>query len=538
MKRERPYQPARTSRRIERNSMTASPSAGNTAALIGVCLASLMFGLEISSVPVILPTLETALPANFKDLQWIMNAYTIACTTVLMATGTFADRYGRKRVFITSTIAFGITSLMCGLAQSASVLIVARFLQGLAGGAMFTCSIAIISHQYQDENERGRAFTSWGIISGVGLGFGPIIGSTINSVTNWHWVFLIHVPLTVLALIPAFMGIRESRDPHAKRLDGWGIVTLTVAVFALTYVITQGADLGRANAIGLATIAVASFAAFVFAERNTAQPMFDFSVFRIRKFSGAIIGCIGMNFCYWPFMIYLPIYFEGGLGLDGKTASLLLLAYTVPFLVMPPLADYLLRRHGARIVIPLGMAIMGAGFLAMRLGSGIEQASWLTVLPGALLAGIGLGLTNTSVTNTTTGSVPSNRAGMASGIDISARLISLAINIAVMGLILLETIQWSLPDTLSAALDSEQLRGLASTIATGNLVSLQQTYPVLSAHDPSGTAVHAALVKGFGWVMLYGGIGAWILATISFLIFGFKDAPAKSDMACVADAAE
>lgn len=518
--------------------MSVSPTTRNTAALIGVCLASLMFGLEISSVPVILPSLETALPANFKDLQWIMNAYTIACTTVLMATGTFADRYGRKRVFITCTVAFGITSLMCGLAQSASVLIVARFLQGLAGGAMLTCSIAIISHQYQDEKQRGRAFTAWGIISGIGLGFGPIIGSTITAVSSWHWVFLVHVPLTVIALVPALMGIRESRDPHAKRLDGWGIVTLTIAVFGLTYVITQGADLGRTTAIGLAAIAIASFAAFVLVERNTAQPMFDFSVFRIRKFSGAIIGCIGMNFCYWPFMIYLPIYFEGGLTLDSRTASLLLLAYTIPFLVMPPIADHLLRRHGARIVIPLGMAIMGSGFLAMRFGGGIEQASWLSVFPGALLAGIGLGLTNTSVTNTTTGSVPSNRAGMASGIDISARLISLAINIAVMGLILLEAIQRSLPDTLAAALGDQQMRALASTVATGNLASLHQAYPVLSVQDPTGAIVHAALVKGFGWVMLYGGIGAWILAAISFLTFGFKGAPAKSDLACVADAAE
>lgn len=518
--------------------MSVSPSARNTAALIGVCLASLMFGLEISSVPVILPTLETALPASFKDLQWIMNAYTIACTTVLMATGTFADRYGRKRVFITTTIAFGVTSLMCGLAQSASVLIAARFLQGLAGGAMLTCSIAIISHQYQDEHERGRAFTAWGVISGIGLGFGPIIGSMIAAVSSWHWVFLIHVPLTVLALIPACIGIRESRDPHARRLDGWGIVTLTIAVFGLTYVITQGADLGRTAAIGFAAIAFASFVAFVLVERNTAQPMFDFSVFRIRKFSGAIIGCIGMNFCYWPFMIYLPIYFEGGLGLDSRAVGFLLLAYTIPFLILPPIADYLLRRHGAHIVIPLGMAIMGTGFLAMCLGSGIEQANWLTVLPGALLAGIGLGLTNTSVTNTTTGAVPSNRAGMASGIDISARLISLAINIAVMGLILLQAIQWSLPSTLVAALDGQQLRALASTIATGNFGSLQQTYPVLSLQDPSGAAVHAALVKGFGWVMLYGGIGAWILAAISFLIFGSEGATAKSDLTCAIDAAE
>ena len=147
--------------------MSASPSTRNTAALIGVCLASLMFGLEISSVPVILPTLETALPADFKDLQWIMNAYTIACTTVLMATGTFADRYGRKLVFITSTVAFGITSLMCGLAQSASVLIAARFLQGLAGGAMFTCTIAIISHQYQETGRDCTPLDSAGALSAL-----------------------------------------------------------------------------------------------------------------------------------------------------------------------------------------------------------------------------------------------------------------------------------------------------------------------------------------------------------------------------------
>lgn len=518
--------------------MSASPHTRNTAALIGVCLASLMFGLEISSVPIILPTLETALPANFNDLQWIMNAYTIACTTVLMATGTFADRYGRKRVFIVSTVAFGVTSLICGLAQSAPVLIAARFLQGLAGGAMFTCSIAIISHQYQDERQRGRAFTSWGIISGIGLGLGPIIGSTINALSNWHWVFLIHVPLTILALVPAYIGIRESRDPHARKLDGWGIVTLTIAVFGLTYLITQGADLGMSAVIGLAAISLASFVAFVLVERNTAQPMFDFSVFRIRKFSGAIIGCMGMNFCYWPFMIYLPIYFGGGLGLDGRAVGFLLLAYTIPFLVMPPIADYLLRRHGARFVIPLGMAIMGTGFLAMRFGSGIEQADWLTVLPGALLAGIGLGLTNTSVTNTTTGAVPSNRAGMASGIDISARLISLAINIAVMGLILLKGILWSLPDTFSAALDGQQLQALASSVAAGNLASLHSAYPVLSVQDPSGAAIHTALVKGFGWVMLYGGIGAWTLAAISLLIFGFEKTTAEAGFARAIDSAE
>ena len=500
--------------------MTSPSPARNLAALAGICLATLMFGLEISSVPVILPKLESALQTDFRGLQWIMNAYTIACTTVLMATGTLADRYGRKLVFTVSTIAFGVTSLICGLAESAAVLIAARFLQGLAGGAMLTCTVAIISHQFQEGRERGRAFSLWGVISGIGLGFGPIIGGLIVAWSSWHWVFLVHVPLTLLALIPAWIGIRESRDPETKTLDLAGIVTLTLAVFGLAFLITQGPELGTTALAGLAAVTVASFVAFLYAEKTAAHPMFDFSVFRIRRFSGAIMGCIGMNFCYWPFMIYLPLYFQGGFGLNSEMTGYLLLTYTIPFLVMPPLADRLLQRRGARFAIPLAMAVMGAGFILMWVGSSLFGAGWQSVLPGALLAGIGLGLTNTPVTNTTTASVPSERAGMASGIDISARLITLAINIPVMGLVLIEGIRWSLPAPFAAVLDGAQLGSLATSIAAGNLGDLQHGYPALATLDPAGSGTQGALIAGFGWVMLYGGIGALVLAAFSVLVFG------------------
>jgi MFS family permease len=145
--------------------MTMSRSSRNTVALAAICLAALMFGLEISSVPVILPTLEHVLHADFKDMQWIMNAYTIACTMVLMAAGTLADRYGRKRIFLASLAVFGITSLICGVAESAPVLIVSRFLQGMGGGAMLICQIAILSHQFQAGRKRAKAFAAWGSCS-------------------------------------------------------------------------------------------------------------------------------------------------------------------------------------------------------------------------------------------------------------------------------------------------------------------------------------------------------------------------------------
>lgn len=186
-----------------------------------------MFGLEISSIPAILPTLAQLLHADFKQLEWIMNAYTIAVTSILMATGTIADRYGRKRVFLIAVTAFGVTSLICGLTQNVSVLIAGRFLQGVGGGAMLICQIAILSHQFQDGRERAIAFGWWGIISGIGLGFGPIIGGTIVAASSWGWAFLVHVPLAIATLVLAISGIQESRDPEAKRLDAIGIVTLS-----------------------------------------------------------------------------------------------------------------------------------------------------------------------------------------------------------------------------------------------------------------------------------------------------------------------
>jgi EmrB/QacA subfamily drug resistance transporter len=503
-------------------------SSRNSIALAAICLAQLMFALEISSVPVILATLEKLLHADFKDLQWIMNAYTIACTTVLMAAGTLADRYGRKLMFILSLTVFGIASLICGLTHSAPLLIAARFVQGMGGGSMFICIIAILSNQFKEGAERVKAFGIWGIFLGFGLGFGPMIGGAIAALSGWQWVFLIHVPLAILVLFLAFGAVEESSDPDAKKLDILGIVTLSLAVFGLTYYITQGSELGFTSRGALYIIAatIVSFIVFVLVEQINAHPMFDFSVFRIRRFSGAIMGSVGMNFSFWPFIIFLPIFYQTGLHYDVVTAGLSLLAYTLPTLVIPPLAERLSHRYQPGVIIPLGMFTIGLGFILMRYGAVSSIASGWTMLPGSLIAGIGLGLTNTPTTNTTTGSVPSNRAGMASGMDISARLISLAINIAVMGFVLVagivDHLQNALPNTLSAA----DLQSLAERIAGGGSIeSLGQHFPMLTQADPSGSILHAALVEGFSWLMLYGGFSVWVLGAISFLIF----APRKAE---------
>ncbi|MGF6174785.1 MFS transporter [Ensifer sp. 4252] len=494
-------------------------------ALAAVCLSSLMFGLEISSIPAILPTLEQVLGADFKQLQWIMNAYTIAVTAVLMAAGTLADRYGRKRVFVAGIVAFGIASLICGLTDNTSVLIVARFLQGMAGGVMLICQIAVLSHQFQSGRQRGIAFSWWGIIFGIGLGFGPIVGGTTVALLSWEWVFLVHVVLSGVTMALALAGVKESRDPSAESLDVAGIVTLSAAVFCTAYFITQGPELGFASptALSILGIAIVSLIGFVIAEKVSARPMFDFSVFRIRNFSGALFGSMGMNISFWPFMIYLPIWFQAGLGYDGVTASIALLAYTLPPLVVPPFAERLMLRFRPGIVIPAGLFTIGLGFLMMKIGSSVENASWLTMLPGCVVAGIGLGFTNTTVTNAATGAVASERAGMASGIDTSARMISLAINIALMGLILVEGVLSSLQSSLFGQTAGADLRMLAEKISAGGMLNSDYGLPE--------TVIHTALREGFGWVMLYGAIGVWLSAAASLLVFGLR-AKAETALEC------
>lgn len=485
--------------------MTTLHNPRNLIALAAVCLSSMMFGLEISSVPASLPALERVLHGDFQDLQWVMNAYTIAVTSVLMAAGTLADRFGRKRLFVISLALFGFTSLLCGLAGDMPSMIAGRFLQGAAGGVMLICQVAVLTSQFSDPAERVRAFAAWGVVFGIGLGFGPIVGSAIVALASWQWVFLVHGPLALLTLALAQYGAVESRDPEAERLDIGGMLTLSLAVLGTVFYITQGADMGFTSpaALAILLLSCACLVAFILIERRVAHPMFDFSVLRIRAFSGAMFASAGMNVSFWPLMIYLPVYYHGVLGYDDVQAGWSLLAYTLPTLVVPPIAERLAHRFQPGWVIPGGMFVIGAGFFLMLWGSSVDHASWLTLLPGCVLAGIGLGLTNTTVTNTSTAAVPAARAGMASGIDMSARMISLAINIAVMGLILLSGVAAALQ-----GMDGGEKLQLAASIASGRL----------GADDPDGA--RAALVQGFSWVLGYGGASAWLFAAGSFLTFG------------------
>ena len=379
---------------------------------------------------------------------------------------------------------------------------------------MLICQIAILSQRFQDAGERAEVFGLWGIIFGFGLGFGPIIGGGIAAMLGWRWVFLIHACGAIVAACVAMSSVQESKSRETEHLDVVGILSLSLAVFCLVFFITQGSELGFGSPTTLAVLvtAVVGLIVFIIAERSVAYPMFDFSVFKVRRFTGALLGSIGMNFCFWPFMMYLPIWFQAGIGFKGFSANAALLAYTLPTLVVPPFAERLALRRGTGFVIPVGLTTIGLGFLVMMIAVITGPAAWLTTLIGALVAGVGLGATNTPVTNTLTGAVSSDRAGMASGIDMSARLISLALNIALMGFILTGGVLQHLKNALGLSMGTLHLGSLAAQIAAGNIV-----IPLDGSGLTSETA-HAALTQGFIWVMLYGAICILALAILSFVL--------------------
>lgn len=499
--------------------MPSMPSFRKSLALTAVCLAALMLGLEITSVPAILPLLEGALPASFRQLQWIMNAYTLAMSATLMAMGALGDRFGRKRVFVIGTLVFGVASLACGLAPTAPVLIVARFLQGLAAAAMLACQIALLSQQFREGAERGRAFGWWGIVFGAGLGFGPLIGGALATLASWNWVFLIHAGLAAVTVACAQRGLEESANPVAARIDLAGMTTLPLAVFGLVYLITEG-QLGAAATpaarLGL-VLSLGCLLLFVLIERRRVQPMFDFAVLRVRRFSGALLGASGMNFSFWPFVVYLPLYLQAVVGLDALATGGMVLAYTLPTILVPPLGERLLLWRGPGVVIPLGLGLIGLGFallsLAVTLGAGQVPA----LLPGCFLAGIGVGLINTPVTNTATAALPVERSGMAAGLDMSTRIIALALNIALMGAILLGGIADHLT-TVGLTLDRTDFDSLAAAIAAGNLRLAQ-------AQGVDLALARAALGQGVGWVTGYAAVCACGFALLSFLLLR----PARSE---------
>ena len=437
--------------------------------LVAVCTTTFMLLLDITVVNVALPNIQHDLDASLTGLQWVVDAYALTLAALILTAGTLADRYGRRLLFIVGVVVFTLSSLLCGLAWNIAVLDVARALQGIGGAALFATALALIGAEYRGP-EIGGAIAVWGATIGVAVASGPLVGGILTDALDWRSVFFVNVPVGAFALWAAVTRMRESRDPLATSTDVWGLLTFSASLFLIVFGVLRGNAEGWSSALILGSLISGAMllAVFVLVEHRQARPMLDLSLFRNSAFVGVSVAtiCIGAGmFALFP---YLSIYLQDILGYSPLGAGLRFLPLTSFVFIVPLVMRKLAPGASLRWLLAGGLVLVAAALLLMH---GLTPSShWTALLPGLIVAGLGIGLANPAIAAAALRAVDPSRTGMASGINNACRLTGVAIGVAALGAVLEDRISTSLVASVGPRGDS-----LASAVAaTGTRVAESQ----------------------------------------------------------------
>jgi EmrB/QacA subfamily drug resistance transporter len=294
----------------------AGPAERKWWTLFASCIAIFMLLLDVTIVNVALPSIERSLSADFSDLQWVIDAYALTLAGVLLAAGSLADKVGRKRVFMLGLAIFTASSLACGLAPDPLFLHVSRAAQGIGGAMMFGTSLALIAQEFQGR-ERGIALGIWGGTTALAVSTGPLVGGALVDALSWRWIFLVNVPIGLAALVVARRRLRESRNPAASGVDIRGVALLCPALFLLVYALIRGNDEGWGSALIIGCFAASALllVLFVVAERRTADPLLDLSLFRKPAFTGVMTVGFALSASIFSMFLYITLFFQKRAGL-------------------------------------------------------------------------------------------------------------------------------------------------------------------------------------------------------------------------------
>ncbi|MGH2893035.1 MAG: MFS transporter, partial [Solirubrobacteraceae bacterium] len=383
------------------------------------------------------PSIQKDLGASFTDLQWVIDAYTLALAAVVLTAGSIADRIGRRAVFATGLGVFAIASLAAGLSPDATFLNISRAVQGIGAAAMFAVSLALVAQEFPAGKERATAMGVYGASIGVAVAIGPLVGGAITSGLGWRWVFFINVPIGIAAIAVTFAKLRESRDPNATRVDWLGLATFSTGLLMLVLALVRGNAEGWGSPVivALLTGAAAMLAAFAVIEQRVAEPMLPLGLFRRRAFTGVQLAALAVSASLFALFLYLTLYLQNYLGYSPLQAGLRYLPITLAPFFVAPVAVALMARVQARVLLAIGLAATGAGLLLM--GGLSTSSSWTALLPGFLVAGIGVGLLNPVIADVALSVVSKDRSGMAAGINDTFRQVGISVGVAAWGAIFL-----------------------------------------------------------------------------------------------------
>jgi EmrB/QacA subfamily drug resistance transporter len=475
--------------------------------LLAVSVATFMLLLDITVVNVALPSIREDLGASFTDLQWVVDAYALTLAALVLTAGSLADRLGRRRVFAWGLGVFSVASLLCALAPDPTFLNLARALQGVGGAIMFAVSLALVAQEFPAGRERGTAMGIYGATIGVAVAIGPLVGGALVDSLGWESIFYLNVPIGLAAIAITYLRLRESRDPHATRVDWAGVVTFSAALFALVLALVRGNDEGWGSTliVSLFTSSAALLAAFVAIERRVSEPMLPLGLFKRRSFTGVQLAAFAVSGSLFALFLYLTLYLQSYLGYSPLEAGVRYLPITIASFIAAPIAGALLSRVPARVMMSIGLAGGGVGLLLMSgIGAGDE---WTTLLGGFLVAGAGVGLLNPVIADVAVSVVPKEQSGMAAGINDTFRQVGVAVGIAVWGAIFVGRGADKVAELTAGipAATGERPRQLVEAASSGNLDQALAAVPP-PAREQVSHAAGQGFLTGLNDVLALGGV--------------------------------
>jgi EmrB/QacA subfamily drug resistance transporter len=463
--------------------------------LAAVSFGLFMIMLDNTVVNVALKTLQDSLGLKVSELEWVVTGYALTFGALMLTGGKLADLFGRRLIFVVGLAIFTGSSLACGLAGSASVLIGARVVQGIGAALMNPATLSIITVTFPPR-QRGTAIGIWAGVSALALAIGPLVGGLIAQHIGWSWIFFINVPVGVLGIAAAYAFIDESRDTsHEQRPDLPGLFTSALGLFALSYALIEANTYGWTSGrilLGFAVAAV-SLTAFVLLELHQRLPMLELGLFRNRGFAGANTVMLLVGLAMFGVFFYVSLYVQQVLGYSPTQAGASFLPWTVLIILLAPIAGKLSDRVGPRPFVGGGMVVL-AGSLLWFAEQGVHATFW-NLLPGMLLGGLGMASAMAPVTAAAMSSVRPDKAGVGSAVLNSMRQVGGSLGIAIMGAIVASGISSSLhagnpPDVAFVHGFHHALDVAAGLAITGALIAVSTLQH--ARHRPEAAAASLA----------------------------------------------